>query len=212
MQRILGLLVCMVLMIASGLVAGQARAQQDGFNSSEAGLVPGKMIPGRTHGDPVSDEPADPTTNPIFLALPPEMQEEILDEAIGFQVECNRKRTYATFHDCECLSLRYLEERLLRGPEASADSIEYHIAHECTNPASIAGFAYGRCFRLYQTTTRPDDLERTCECYANEFAQRYANRPRANNQHQVRIGVQSIQHCRDTSGLIYTPPTLRQRR
>ncbi len=158
--------------------------------------TPAFPIPG-TEGDAMSTSyrDADPLKNPIFQKLSKDMQEELLGEAGKFRDECALNTTYAQKHNCDCLSLHYINERLKIGPDKSGDMINQDIMLDCVDTASTAGFAYDKCINLY-SQMYPDHTKDLCECFARSFAKRYAKKPAANPDYERMLSMQAITECR----------------
>jgi hypothetical protein len=147
---------------------------------------------------------ADPLKNPVFLKLPRNLQDELLAEADKYHNECSLNTTYAQKHDCNCLSIHFMNERLKNGPDKSSDTINADIMEDCVDTASTAGAAYDKCMRLYQEMY-PNNTKALCECFARRFALKYAKKPIANSDYEMNLSMQSLTECRsltDPNGAI----------
>ncbi len=99
-----------------------------------------------------------------------EISDKDMKEAQAFYENCTADRRMSVHYDCECMSVKYLDQRLQKGPAATHSEIMLYINKECPNTAGIAGLIYNQC--LGQGTLMPlsRPLEDFCECYANTFA------------------------------------------
>lgn len=180
---------------------------QDGYFMSAApqAAEPEILLPGATRqgnlnemwGDgPDAQYMDDPLKHPIFLALPPEMQDEVMAETEDYYNRCEKLPIYRTFHNCTCVSMKYFIQRLERGPDVPRIQIEDRIRLQCVDKARIAGEYYGRCLGMYKYSGA-HDLHKRCECYANNMAQIYSSAPTDDVYGQIRQGVRAMGGCRD---------------
>lgn len=165
---------------------------------------PDFAIPGMKDTAPTTYRDADPLKNPIFLKLPRDLQDELLAEADKYHNECVNNTTYAQKHDCNCLSIHFMNERLKNGPDKSGDAINVDIMEDCVDTASTAGAAYDQCMSLYQEMY-PNNTKALCECFARRYALKYAKKPIANPDYEMNLSMQSLTECRsivDSSGAV----------
>lgn len=141
--------------------------------------------------------------NPVFESLLPEIQDEILAESEMVQQNCERDANYAFFHDCECIAIRFIQERLERGPEAHWLNIRNGIRSQCVNVPGIAGHSFDYCMNTLGplssgTRNLPDDqLEEHCRCFARTMARNYDSAPNPNYRYISHMRVNSMRQCRD---------------
>lgn len=132
--------------------------------------------------------------NDLFDSLSPDLQAILLEEMDVVYEECSQTKWYSVLHDCRCLSVKYLDERLIQGPEFTRTQIMADIAEQCVNTESIAGNAYQDCLEM-NTVTSLKDVESYCECYANELATRYTRKPFAHRDYFMRLGADAHSAC-----------------
>ena len=172
--------------------AGSASAQTVGGSLSDSNAY---AIPGRTQAiDPRADDGRDPLKNPIFHALSRGMQDQLLAEAQDYHGQCTTRIVYAAMHNCDCLSIHYLNERLKK-PDASQSTLTNIIVDDCIDQPSIAGYAYGRCIDIY-SSSYPDIIKPLCECYARRYASEFAKNPNDNSDAEIHLGVRVVGECR----------------
>ncbi len=191
--------IVMMLIVFAGPAAHAQSAPAPRQALHPAFSLPGDMDRGR----PVPNN-ADPMKSAIFLNLPPDLQDELLEKSQKFYVDCQGKGSYTQTHDCACLALRYLSARLER-PDASDSSINVSIMNECVDTAATAGYAYNKCKALY-STMYPENIEQLCECYGRRYAQSYARQPNVNAQYEINLGSDVILSCRRDAATVTTVP------
>ncbi|MGH6810791.1 MAG: hypothetical protein ACREDM_00100 [Methylocella sp.] len=141
-----------------------------------------------------TDDDADPTKNPIFLSLSPELQTKIASESQDFYRDCQSKSSYAVMHNCSCLSTHYVNQRI-KHPDHTHTQIWEAIMTDCVDIPSITKYSHERCMELYASMFA-DILKPLCECYARDFADAYAKSPNTNSQYEVDLGVKTVMACR----------------
>lgn len=108
-------------------------------------------------------------------ALPFKNYSDIPDEALAdmqnFHEECLVHYDLSAHYDCDCLSSRYLEERIKAGPNQSRQQIMLDISGECLDIARAAGRGYERCQSSgalnYNGGMSPEEY---CECAGRNYA------------------------------------------
>lgn len=119
----------------------------------------------------------------IFNTLTPDLQDELLDEAQQVYNECSQKMDYRDFHDCRCISSRFLETRLVQGPDRNRYDLLNEIRSQCADAPAIAGTSYDMCMNrlaLLSPQTRhlrDKEIEDHCKCFARTMAKRYTAAP-----------------------------------
>ena len=74
-----------------------------------------------------------------------DIPDEYLAEADAFHTECTTTAKMNHYYDCECLTVKYLDERIKRGKTATDSSIMQSIQQECADAAEAAGYLYTQC-------------------------------------------------------------------
>ena len=99
---------------------------------------------------------------------------EYLEEAEAFHGKCESDSRFYQFYDCQCLSVKYLDERIKSGPERAQNSIILALQRECKDGTYAAGVEYERCMKngtlLFARGKTPDEY---CACFGNEYAKLY---------------------------------------
>lgn len=138
-------------------------AQQEGVVLSEPSSLEDLLSPKAKTYKPMSDpEPYKDTPR------------EYLEEAEAFYGKCQSDFRFYQFYDCQCLSVKYLDERIKSGPERVQNSIVLALRRECKDGAYAAGAEYERCMTngtlLFARGKTPDEY---CACFGNEYAKLY---------------------------------------
>ncbi|GJL85972.1 MAG: hypothetical protein DHS20C02_17470 [Micavibrio sp.] len=102
-----------------------------------------------------------------------EIPDEYIEEAHKFYENCNATYQMSMNYDCECLSTRFLDNRVEREEEVSADEILMYISTECPNTAGAAAHIYNACLTQGPLLPPNQKVEDFCECTANTFAKIY---------------------------------------
>lgn len=134
--------------------------------------------------------------NEIYLQLPREDQERLIEEATYLFDYCNKRENFAYLHDCACVAAKAMEVRL-NDPESKKTIVAVgdDVADECPNGPGAAGYAYAQCESTY-VNIMPYGLEEFCTCYANEFGRGYIKEPRSFKPHLRKLGVAALTECR----------------
>jgi len=112
----------------------------------------------------------------IFAKLPLDVQDQILAETAEANANCNKYKTYAQFHNCECLATHFFEERVF-SPEDHKDRIVGRISSECVSLPGAAGYGFSQCTVGMRYMLKPERSTEYCKCFANEFAKGYQLSP-----------------------------------
>ncbi len=138
----------------------------------------------------------------VFYALPPDLQQEILDETELVHSDCTKKLDYAKFHDCGCIAATFMDERLKRGPDAHQYIILNEIGNGCVDEPGVAGASYDLCINqmVYISPAtrgfREAELKPFCECFARTMAARYAKSPFASYEYIGEMRGEVMMECR----------------
>ena len=116
-----------------------------------------------------------PSMKQIVPRTPSEAE---LQEANAIFRGCADNDRESSYYDCECISLNFLQQRLLDQRDANDNptaSPFLKARKSCPNPTGIAGMTYSRC--LSWAPRLHSDYEVFCTCYANDYAKRFAYNP-----------------------------------
>lgn len=139
----------------------------------------------------------------IFNTLTPDLQDELLEEAQQVYGECSQKMDYRDFHDCRCIASRFLESRLMQGPDRNRYDILNEIRSQCADAPAIAGTSYEMCMTrlaLLSPQTRhlrDKEIETHCKCFARTMARRYTGAPNPDYTYIAIMRANVMQECRD---------------
>lgn len=126
------------------------------------------------HFPPRLKDPLERDKKPLPYKSYDEIPEEVIEEAEQIEQRCTDSSTMSVYYDCECWAMRFLEQRLIRGPEVSQNSVMMDIGTECPNTPAIAGYAYNTCIHQgISTFPSGQDPEEYCECVGNSYAKLY---------------------------------------
>ncbi|MDY0029311.1 MAG: hypothetical protein RBR86_05135 [Pseudobdellovibrionaceae bacterium] len=115
---------------------------------------------------------------PDFSELPDPTPEQI-DEALTMSLNCKKSPDVYTFYDCDCVGMKFLEQRQLKGDAPPQTLLLIEAQKYCPNSAGVAGTSQAQC-EGWAKNARPYDYEPFCECYANEFANMFASNTTGN--------------------------------
>ncbi len=104
----------------------------------------------------------------VFANVP----DEYIKEAGDYHQACEKNTMLSMYHDCSCLSLRFLEKRIEFGPEAEYSKIDMSLEGECSDNVEAIGFEYEQCLRApinLASQAKKDDPIGFCECYARTY-------------------------------------------
>lgn len=124
---------------------------------------------------------------------PEELPKELLDEMVSVEKECSDNTYFSAFQDCRCIAVKYLDERIKRGPYAVRNIIMNDVNTMCPNTPGVAGYIYKSCTE-YMSWARPD-YEDFCRCTANKVAERYTRNPRMNNDYIGGLRKNAMLEC-----------------
>jgi hypothetical protein len=138
-----------------------------------------------------------PSMQHVFEQLPPDMQQELMDEMETVRTECQQNSVISVYQDCDCRAVKFLDARLAAGPEPSTNQLAYQVSMECPNKPAIAGHEYKSCLQNFKhlINDSPQDLEKFCKCTANSVAQEYALAPADSLMYQTRLTVAAYNKC-----------------
>ena len=100
-----------------------------------------------------------------------DIPDAVFYEVKTFERYCQLQPTYYQYYDCECLAARFLDQRILVGPDAERTSIMMEIEDHCQDATQAAGQQYQTCLGNTLLLPSNNDPELYCQCYANKFAE-----------------------------------------
>ena len=141
--------------------------------------------------------PVRPSMQHVFDSLPPDLQEELLKETDYARELCNANSIFAVYQDCDCISVKFLDNRLSQGMDKHTYTILNEVANECVNEPAIAGYHYKGCLdrlngRDPKYAVRIDEM---CACTGKEVAKAFAYSPGNSLRYQSRLAVAAQQKC-----------------
>ena len=96
--------------------------------------------------------------------------QEIIDEAQEVHKMCMDNFSMRTYHDCDCIAGKFIEDRVRLGPLSSADMILPKYQGICKNTTDLAGYQYTKCMDQEELMVpREFKPKYYCECYASEY-------------------------------------------
>ena len=108
------------------------------------------------------------------------ISDEYWEEVKEFNIYCKGDFTLSTHHDCDCMAMRYLDQRVEMGPYATSGQIMLRIDTACPNIPAIAGEAYEDCVRRpISVPSSAKSVEDYCACFANTYAKLFKASGRA---------------------------------
>lgn len=134
------------------------------------------------------------TADEIFMTLPYESQNQILDETYKVNAECNHYTIYSQFHNCECMGAEYFEERVFN-PEISKDTLVGRISGECASIPGVAGYGYNQCLSSMRYILIKSRVEDYCTCFANKLAENYKISPGPDFGHLRALSARTNTYC-----------------
>lgn len=130
----------------------------------------------------------------VFANVP----EEYIKEAGDYHQACEKNTVLAMYHDCSCLSLRFLEKRIELGSEAPFSQIDMALVGECRDDVEAIGHEYNQCLNGYAAAPKDRDPIEFCECYARTYIDlviRY--KPALRSAKLVPLRTRASTTCRD---------------
>ncbi len=118
-----------------------------------------------------------------------EFEMEIVD---NFYKTCSNSNM-SRYHDCRCMSIRYLDEYKKSLGKKNHAAIVMDISDECPDKVALAGQSYSMCKSSMATLTK--NYDEFCSCVANKFADRMAKKLNVSIQYQVNINSEVYKEC-----------------
>lgn len=116
---------------------------------------------------PRTPEKKEYSPNKIFKDLPPEIQEDLLEEAETVYKKCQEIAAPGDqLLDCGCISIKFLDKRILDGPDVPREYLVQSLdTKECKSIENIAARLYSFCTQSYYWMSGYEDM---CQCAANK--------------------------------------------
>lgn len=139
---------------------------------------------------PAFAQQAPPAGTGAAPGAPPAMSEvpdAYIDEAMAYYDTCQQRNVMNQYYDCKCLSVKFLDQRVARGPHVNRDEIARSLQSECRDPVGAAGPAYNECLKTASTMKPGTDPEKMCACVGNTYAKMIArDKPVIDSRSMVR--------------------------
>lgn len=138
-----------------------------------------------------------PSMQHVFETLSPAMQEELLAEVDTARALCMQHPIFSIYQDCECIGVKFLDARLVIGPEQSLNNVLNIVSRQCTNTPAIAGYQHKLCMERMGVYVflKPEDMEEFCACIGNQVAEGYARAPANSILYKKNLTVAAHQKC-----------------
>lgn len=136
---------------------------------------------------------------------PADIPDILMNEMKEIEKNCRDNYFYSSFHDCRCIAVKFLDERLKSNPETAQSTIFKRINAQCPDKVAIAGFIYRSCYD-FMKFHRPQDYVAFCECTARDVAEKYAERPAVNLHYIERLRRNAFKGCGLGQNPQYTVP------
>ncbi len=134
---------------------------------------------------------------PSAAPVEPEIHDEYIQEAKGFEQFCTIENKMRRHYDCECLAAGFLNERIFLGPDVSRTTILSNIENTCQDASEAAYLQYESCLGNLFLLPRDINAEAYCSCYGNKFAEIFESKHLSPNP-AVMSELQAMAHtaCR----------------
>lgn len=97
--------------------------------------------------------------------------QEVIDEGEQIHAQCMNNFAMRTYHDCDCIAGKFIDDRMRLGPLEHSDSILAKYQGSCKNSTELAGYQYTKCMDQEELMVpREFKPKYYCECYGSEFA------------------------------------------
>ncbi len=130
-----------------------------------------------------------------------------IDEAIAYGEKCAANPQMTQYYNCECMAVRYLDERVEVGPDTNESLIALKIDNQCRDGTQAAGVMYSKCLRGGLRPPEGMDLDKFCSCVGNTYAKLYENgRSSMSSGLYIAMRSRSITACQnpDLSRRVYS--------
>jgi len=142
-----------------------------------------------------------PDAAAVFSQLPEEIQSRILSEGETAYTECSSGTRNNAYYDCDCVKLKVIENRTLKGPEPNPYSIQKESHNSCIDFKSIAKYQKNRCKGSSIVDPRRYDYDQFCNCYGNTIASKAEERPHMISTLDAEglLKRETVKECRSSS-------------
>ena len=106
-----------------------------------------------------------------------DIPDDFIIEASTFGERCRNDLTMPLYFDCRCMAVKYLDNRIELGKDASPSVIRNRLGDECKSATGIAGKIYKNCLVDFSAAPKHLDPEEYCSCFGNTFAQFFESYP-----------------------------------
>lgn len=118
-----------------------------------------------------------------------------LEEATAFEEKCSTDPHLSRYYNCECLAVKFLDERIERGPAPSQSFIMQAIQGQCFDTIKLAGEEYTRCLN---GNFDDEELSKRCACIANTQAKLHElSRSAPTSRKNVAIKSRALTMCKN---------------
>jgi hypothetical protein len=135
---------------------------------------------------------------------PKDIPEILLTEMKEIERNCTNNHFYSSFHDCKCITVKFLDARLKSDPDVPKERIFNDVAGQCPDEAGIAGYIYKSC-AAYMDTVRKDYVS-FCTCTANDVAKAYTRTPVMNLRYIEMLRRNAFTNCGIANNPDYVSP------
>lgn len=176
---------CMVVALSATGVSSAA-AQDSTAPAAAEMLAPTKevLVPGQDTPVPSEEQ----------YILPENIPDILMAEVMDIKNNCDASGLYATYHDCNCIAVKFLDERLKSDPDTPKERVKKIVENRCPNTPAIAGFMYTSCVS-FRKRDDPEGYVSFCTCAANEVAKRYSEHPDMNLRYIRRLKKEAFVSC-----------------
>lgn len=113
-----------------------------------------------------------------FASFSDAEQQVLLTEAMEVFDKCVGKKSYATYHDCECLKEKFVHARMA-DTDTHQNFLLSRLSKSCPNIPGIKTMAFNGCENISISKDQPEGF---CACVADSVAEQYAAKPIARIQ------------------------------
>ncbi len=165
------LLLIMPLPLAAAY-AQQAPAPEELFQERKPAPIrpPPKTQPGTMPADRLQLPEEEAPPKKLYDSIE-DIPTEVLQDAKRFESYCTNNTLIKRHYNCECLSSKYLDQRIIDGPDAHFTVVMSKIMDQCFDIPAAAAHGYDRCIGTGSMTYDGGmDPEEYCQCVANNYA------------------------------------------
>ena len=133
----------------------------------------------------------------VFHQLPPAIQRNLLKEAEVAGEDCADNMVLSVYQDCTCRAVKFVEARLVEGPDISINTLQNKISTSCPNPKAITAHQARQCVELMNAAASydPDELNTFCGCLGETVARMYTDEPSNNSRYFTELYTEAGTEC-----------------